>query len=135
TNFITLGLAARTVADLAVGLQVIAGPAPEDPWSRGVQPPDYLAPLRQGDNPLSGLRGRRVLVIEKMGNARISAGMGAALERTAGLLQEAGAVVRWHPEPVNNGRQLLVTMMRAYQNIRLRPMLATHRDRMDPSLV
>ncbi|WP_423458529.1 amidase [Ottowia sp. VDI28] len=135
TNFITLGLAARTVADLAVGLQAIAGPAPEDPWSRGVQPPDYLAPLRQGDNPLSGLRGRRVLVIEKMGNARVSAGMGAALERTAGLLQEAGAVVRWHPEPVNNGRQLLVTMMRAYQNIRLRPMLATHRDRMDPSLV
>src|SRR5690606_38145126 len=33
------------------------------------------------------------------------------------------------------GRTTLVTMMRAYQNIRLRPLLAAHRDHMDPSLV
>ncbi|WP_382153777.1 amidase [Hydrogenophaga sp. ANAO-22] len=132
TNFITLGLATRTVADLALGLQVTAGPAAEDPWSRGAPAPDFLACAQRGRE---GLRGLRVLVIERMGNERLSAGMAAALERTVRALEDAGATVRRHEAPVDNGRQLLVTMMRAYQNIRLRPMLATHRDRMDPTLV
>ena len=132
TNFITLGLATRTVSDLALGLQVTAGASSEDPWSRGAPAPDFLTSAKRGRD---GLRGLRVLLIEKMGNERISQGMAAALQRTVRALQDAGATVRRHEAPVDNGRTLLVTMMRAYQNIRLRPMLATHRDRMDPNLV
>jgi aspartyl-tRNA(Asn)/glutamyl-tRNA(Gln) amidotransferase subunit A len=132
TNFITLGLSARTVSDLALGLQITAGASPKDPWSRGAEAPDFLASARGGRG---NLRGLRVLLIEKMGNRRISNSVAAGLERTVRALQEAGATVDRHETPLDNGRKLLVSMMRAYQNVRLRPMLATHRDRMDPSLV
>ena len=132
TNFITLGLASRTVADMALALEVTAGGADADPWSRG-------APLFRGQDILGtsadALRGQRVLVIEKMGNARVADSVAAALARTVHALEQAGAIVRIHSAPVDNGRTTLVTMMRAYQNIRLRPLLSKHRDRMDPSLV
>jgi len=132
TNFITLGLASRTVADMALALEVTAGGTHADPWSRGAPP------FRRGDMPdapADALRGQRVLVIEKMGNARVADSVAQALERTVHALEQAGAVVRRHSSPVDNGRTTLVTMMRAYQNVRLRPMLDKHRHHMDPSLV
>ncbi|RYF61798.1 MAG: amidase [Comamonadaceae bacterium] len=132
TNFITLGLASRTVADLAMSLEVTAGAAAADPWSRGA-PPFRRAELQQ--DPAAGLRGLRVLVLERMGNTGIDTSVAAAMERTIEHLSRAGAVVVKHAAPVDNGRTTLVAMMRAYQNIRLRPLLAQSRHLMDPSLV
>ena len=132
TNFVTLGLATRTVADLARSLQATSGAFDADPWSRGAQPADYLAALSLMP---SGLKGLRVRVIERMGNQRIADSVRMALHRTAGALEAAGASLMTDDESLDSGRATMVTMMRAYQSIRLRPMLAAHRHRMDPSLV
>ncbi|RYF58000.1 MAG: amidase [Comamonadaceae bacterium] len=132
TNFITLGLATRTVADMALSLEVTSGPAGADPWSRGA------APFRKADlqeDPATALRGLRVLVLERMGNTGIDASVAAAMEHTIEQLSHAGAVVVKSTTPMDNGRATLVAMMRAYQNIRLRPLIAHSRHLMDPSLV
>lgn len=132
TNFITLGLASRTVADMALSLEITAGAASADPWSRGA------APFRRSElqqEPMAALRGLRVLVLERMGNTGVDSSVAAAMERTIEHMSRAGAIVVKSAAPMDNGRTTLVAMMRAYQNIRLRPLLAHNRHLMDPSLV
>jgi aspartyl-tRNA(Asn)/glutamyl-tRNA(Gln) amidotransferase subunit A len=49
----TVGLIARHVEDLALGLKVLAGPDPRDPAASNVPVPDYAAHL---DDPVKGLK-------------------------------------------------------------------------------
>jgi aspartyl-tRNA(Asn)/glutamyl-tRNA(Gln) amidotransferase subunit A len=49
----TVGLIARDVEDLALGLGVLAGPDPRDPAASSVPVPDYVAQL---DKPVKGLK-------------------------------------------------------------------------------
>ena len=130
TNFICLGLSSRTTLDLALALGVTAGPFAGDPWSRHAACVDYL-PFATTPGPLAG---RRVLLVEKMGNQRVSRAVRDGLERMASLLEGEGAIVTRLQDALSPGRETMVTMMRAYQNVRLRPLLAQHADAIDPSL-
>jgi aspartyl-tRNA(Asn)/glutamyl-tRNA(Gln) amidotransferase subunit A len=77
----------RTVMDTALMLQAMAGPHPSDPWSIGIEPPDYLAAARaEGD-----LGGKRILYSVTFGSALVARDVRAAFERALGRLKELGA--------------------------------------------
>ncbi len=86
------GPMARTVADAAAVLQVVAGEDPDDPAtaaSRGRPTPDYLAALDR-----DGLRGARIAILrqawESPGN---DSQVTAVFERAVADLRKAGATV------------------------------------------
>jgi aspartyl-tRNA(Asn)/glutamyl-tRNA(Gln) amidotransferase subunit A len=79
----------RSVEDAAIALQVLAGHDPQDHASADVPVPDYTAALERG---VAGLR----IGIPRAFFARspvVTAPVLAAIDRTAGLLREAGAMV------------------------------------------
>ncbi|WP_238121886.1 MULTISPECIES: amidase [unclassified Xanthobacter] len=100
-SFIHLGLMARHVADLALGLDVASGPVANDPWSlRGAPEPANFA---MGDNPLEGAR---VLLWLRTGNSRVAGEVEATTRRAAEVLEALGARVEEeayglaHPDPI-----------------------------------
>jgi aspartyl-tRNA(Asn)/glutamyl-tRNA(Gln) amidotransferase subunit A len=77
----------RTVMDTALMLQAMAGPHPSDPWSIGIEPPDYLAAARaEGD-----LKGKRILYSATLGNTLVAKDVRAAFEQSLVRLRELGA--------------------------------------------
>ncbi len=83
------GPLARSVEDTAIAMQVMAGHDPEDPGSADRPVPDYRAALE------AGVRGLRIgIPREFFAKApALTAEAGAAIDRTAGLLRDAGAEV------------------------------------------
>lgn len=83
------GPLARSVEDAAICLQTIAGFDPDDPGSADVAVPDYLAGLERG------AAGLRIGVPRHFfaHAAGVTAEVVAAVDRTAALLRDAGAVV------------------------------------------
>ncbi len=83
-SFIHLGLIARSVADIAATLPIVAGPSPADPWSLRAPP---LAPAA------GELAGARVLLWMRAGNSRVSREVEAATRAAARTLERLGAEV------------------------------------------
>jgi aspartyl-tRNA(Asn)/glutamyl-tRNA(Gln) amidotransferase subunit A len=96
-NFIHLGLLAARVADLAVGLDVIAGASPSDPHSLTRAKPNAAAVLKQ-----PSLDGARVLLWMTAGNARVSEEIVAATRGAAAVLTRLGARVVEEAYPFEN---------------------------------
>ena len=121
----------RTVADTALMLQAMAGPDDSDPWSIGIDPPDYLAAAAgQGD-----LHGRRILACAAPPGRPVSAETAAAFRRALSALADLGAEVEefdgagFDVEPI--WRAINHTTWRA----RFAAMADQHAGRMSPSLV
>lgn len=132
TNFITLGLAARTADDLALALSATAGADAGDPWSRSVPQRHY----ELAAEPLARVRGLRVRVIEKMGNRRMAEVVRLRLQALVAALQEHGARRVDKPDPdMDWGGKTMLAMMRAYQQHRLQEMGRKHEKVIDPSLL
>lgn len=131
SNFVCLGLNARTAADLGAFLGVVAGPDRRDPWSTRAPASDYPP----ADDPLAAVAGTRLLYFPRMGNRLldrdVESVMGAALGRLEGL----GARVDLGDPEFDWCRKTAFTMMRAYQRPRLERFLEEHSHHMDPSLV
>lgn len=83
-SFIHLGLIARSVADIAATLPVIAGPSAADPWS-------LRAPERAPRG--SGFEGARVLLWMRAGNTRVAREVEEATRAAAAALKRLGAEV------------------------------------------
>ncbi|MEP9352545.1 amidase family protein [Xanthobacter sp. KR7-65] len=84
-SFIHLGLIARSVADIAATLEVVAGPEAGDPWSqRAIPAPAEGAPLA----------GRRVLLWMRTRNTCVAPEVEAATREAARVLESLGATVR-----------------------------------------
>ena len=83
----SLGPMARTVEDVALLQQVIAGPDRRDAWALTEPPPDVAAGLE------GGVSGLRVGWSPDFGHLRVQAGVGAAVLRAVTVLSELGAVV------------------------------------------
>ncbi len=83
------GPLARSVEDTAIAMQLMAGHDPEDPGSADVPVPDYGAGLE------AGVRGLRIGIPRGFfANApALTNEAGAAIDRVAGLLADAGAEV------------------------------------------
>lgn len=100
-NFIHLGAITRNVADMALALEAMAGPAPSDPHSLAVPPIDVSQISVQAGN----LAGKRIGLIMQTGNARVSRLTKDMMQRVAKIFEGFGASVsniEWtidNPEP------------------------------------
>jgi aspartyl-tRNA(Asn)/glutamyl-tRNA(Gln) amidotransferase subunit A len=84
------GPLARSVADAALFLGVIARPDPRDPYALPFDRRDWRIGVEDG------VRGLRIGYTETLGDARVDPGVAAVVRAAAGLLEELGARV----EPV-----------------------------------
>lgn len=90
------GPIARSVADLAILLRVIAGPDERDPLASAAPVPDYSAALGGGGQPRLGIV--RQFVFES-----VDPSLGAAVEQAIERLREAGATVSAAALPASFG--------------------------------
>jgi aspartyl-tRNA(Asn)/glutamyl-tRNA(Gln) amidotransferase subunit A len=87
------GPLARSVRDLAIGLQLLAGHDPGDPSSARVEVDDYLSPIE------SGIKGVRVIVPTDHFFDDIDAEVEKAVREAARALAERGAILEERPLP------------------------------------
>jgi aspartyl-tRNA(Asn)/glutamyl-tRNA(Gln) amidotransferase subunit A len=97
-NFIHLGVIARSVADTALALDVMAGPHGADPHSIAVPLPGARAALAQ---PLD-LAGKRVAWRRLLGNTHLDREVEARCREALGALEERGAEIVVVDEPFEN---------------------------------
>jgi amidase len=97
---------ARSVADVALLLRLIAGPDGRDAG---------VAPVLLGDPADDELRGLRVAVHTDNGLHPVTPATVAAVERAAAALREAGAVVE-QAEPPRGGHELTIEVWRSYED-------------------
>ncbi len=101
-----VGPLARSVADAALLLQVIAGADPADPTASGLPVPDYTAALA------GGLHGLRVGVIEEvMAPGVMSEAAHEATQRMLALLEAEGATLHRISLPVTDETRVVSTAL------------------------
>ena len=86
-HFSQSGPMARTVADTALLLQVLAGPDARDPNTIAAAPPDYMAGLA------GGVAGWRIAWSEDLGYAAVDPEVAQTARAAAQVFQEMGAIV------------------------------------------
>ncbi|KAA0892686.1 amidase [Pusillimonas sp. ANT_WB101] len=126
-----IGLNTRTVPDLALALSVMNGPDVGDPWTLGRTPIRFAVP----PDPVSALRGLRILYVPTMGNRLVDESILARLEAMLDLLVEHGVKVQRMDGEFDWGAKLSGAWLRASLHARIGHLLATDRDRLDPNLV
>ena len=126
-----IGLNTRTVGDLAIMLTVMNGPDPGDPWTLGRDRQEFVCP----QDPHMAVRGLRVLYVPLMGNRTVDADVTALVDGALGRLRELGVTVTTLAEPFDWGIELSTAWLKGMLQARLVPLLATHRNRLDPELV
>jgi len=122
-----VGPLTRSAVDAALALRVMAGPDPDDPTTAGAPVPDYPSIVRRMLD--AGLEGLRVGVLWDWAARRVDAGVRAALEQAARLLEAAGARVEsavWVPpeEALVVNRVIALAEAGAFHA----PLLARHRE-------
>jgi aspartyl-tRNA(Asn)/glutamyl-tRNA(Gln) amidotransferase subunit A len=128
-NFIHLGLLAARVADLAVGLDVIAGASPSDPHSLTRARPNAAAVLKQ-----SSLGGARVLLWMTAGNSRVAEEIVAATRAAAAVLTRLGARVVEETYPFENPDPVWRILQQCNWAARFAGFKADDRARLAPTL-
>ncbi len=96
-NFVHLGIMARSIADVALMLDVVAGEHSDDPHSIGVPAPkalDSVAAMAGGGVKLAGLK---LAWFARMGNELIDDSVRLLCEEAVAVFRELGCVV----EPIN----------------------------------
>ena len=126
-----IGLNTRTVGDLAIMLTVMNGPDSGDPWTLGRDRQEFVCP----QDPHMAVRGLRVLYVPLMGNRTVDADVAALVDGALGRLRELGVTVTTLAEPFDWGIELSTAWLKGMLQARLVPLLATHRNRLDPELV
>ncbi|MGQ3297914.1 amidase [Reyranella sp.] len=121
----------RTVMDTALMLQAMAGPHPSDPWSIGIEPPDYLAAARtEGD-----LKGKRILYSATLGNTLVAKDVRAAFEQSLVRLRELGAELVELTEELPDLSSAWKVINHTTWKARFDEMIRRDGNRMTPSLV
>jgi aspartyl-tRNA(Asn)/glutamyl-tRNA(Gln) amidotransferase subunit A len=119
----------RTVADTALMMQAMAGPYANDPWSYAPVD-DYAAVAAR-----ARLDGVRIALLPRLGNTVVSHEVLAALDRSAQLLSQAGAIV----EPLDEVFEPIEPLWRIINHstwrARFSALVDRHRDIMTPTLV
>lgn len=130
-NFIHLGVMARTVADAALLLDVLAGPDASDPHSLHAPPPEACLALRQ---PLK-LQGLRVRWRPYCGNTQLASEIRARCEHVLGELVRAGAEVNEDTTTIDNAEPSWRILQQSHWAARLGARLDEIAHQLDPSLV
>ena len=125
-----VGPLARSAEDMALMLQVIAGPDADDPTTSGRQVKDYRASLRRG------ARGLRLAVAHGPPDTPVDAEVAGSVEAAARVLAEAGMSVRRVElppfGPLNALRRVVMLVECAAFH---RERVASSRDRYSPQTV
>jgi aspartyl-tRNA(Asn)/glutamyl-tRNA(Gln) amidotransferase subunit A len=129
-NFIHLGLIARTVADVALMLDALAGPHPSDPHSLRAPKPEATAALA-AKLPLDGIR---ILWRPFCGNTRLDGGTRRLIEVVLEKLADAGASVREDTTSIDNAEPAWRVLQQSNWAARLGARLAEIEPKIDPSL-
>jgi len=130
-NFSNQGPMARSVADAALMLSVLAGPHPNDPHSHGLPKDDYVAAAKgQG-----GLKGVKIGWLPFMGNALIDPEILAACEARRDALAERGAENIAFDEPFENTEPYWLVITQSLWVARFEDKLAEFGPRMTPTLL
>ena len=128
-NFIHLGLLARTVTDLAVGLDVIAGACPVDPHSLTRAKPNAVAALVQ-----KTMDGARVLLWMRTGNLHVADEIIAATRKAAAVLASLGARVTEEACPLENPDPVWRILQQSNWAARFAALKAEDRSKLSPTL-
>ncbi len=123
------GPMARTVADAALMLRVMAGPDPLDHTSCESPPPAYDARLHDG------IRGKRIAYSPDLGHARVDPEVAALVRRAVDRFTELGAVVEEVAVPWAADGPELARLFWPAHFTRIAPKLAEWESRMDPGFV
>jgi aspartyl-tRNA(Asn)/glutamyl-tRNA(Gln) amidotransferase subunit A len=122
---------ARTVADCALMLDVMAGPHPTDPHTLNRPASSYATAAR----PEGDLRGVRVGWRPYLGNRKIAAETLRLCESAALAFHELGADVVDVADDFHNSEDLWLIVNGSYRLAQYGHHLPAHRARMDPTLV
>ncbi|MFH0296545.1 amidase family protein [Bradyrhizobium sp. 31Argb] len=129
-NFIHLGVITRNVADMALALEAMAGPAPNDPHSLGLPRFDASQISTQVEN----LAGKRIGLIMQVGNARVSRGMTETIRRVAKTLEGYGAPVTDIEWAMDNPEPTWRILQQSNWAARLGKIIDEVEDKIEPSL-
>jgi aspartyl-tRNA(Asn)/glutamyl-tRNA(Gln) amidotransferase subunit A len=121
----------RTVADTAMMLQAMAGPHESDPWSIGLEVPDYLEAAR----PEGNLAGRRILFCAAPPGRPIAADVAASFEKALAQLAGLGAELVEMPGTGFDVEPLWRAINHTTWRARFAQLAAGHADEMSPSLI
>jgi aspartyl-tRNA(Asn)/glutamyl-tRNA(Gln) amidotransferase subunit A len=127
-NIVHLGLMTRRVQDLALFLDVLAGPHPSDPHSLGLAPPKALQALGE-PLPTPGLR---IAWRPLAGNAALDPEVEAACRSFLAGLENEGATVETMNEPIANPGVPWRVLQQANWASRWHAKLEEIRDRIEP---
>ncbi|MBO0709872.1 MAG: amidase [Acetobacteraceae bacterium] len=123
------GPMARTVADAALMLSVMAGSHPLDHTSAEGEPANYAVRFHDG------VRGKRIAYSPDLGHARVDPEVAGLVRAAAMRFAELGAIVEETAVPwAKEGAELIRLFWPAHLT-RLEPKLAEYESRMDPGLV
>lgn len=126
-SFTCIGVMARSVADLVLGLNGMKGPDRRDPWSFG----GHSDPVTMAGDPIASLKGLKLRVIMRTVNEWVDPEVESAVHNAVAALGDAGATdVGVIEDPVYDNANALV-YMRAYQYARFGHLLEEFGDRMD----
>jgi aspartyl-tRNA(Asn)/glutamyl-tRNA(Gln) amidotransferase subunit A len=128
-NFIHLGLLARRVNDLALGLDVIAGASPVDPHSLTRAKPNAAAALGQ-----STIQGARVLLWMRTGNLHVADEIVAATRKAAAVLSSLGARVTEETCPLENPDPVWRVLQQSNWAARFAALKPEERAKLSPTL-
>jgi aspartyl-tRNA(Asn)/glutamyl-tRNA(Gln) amidotransferase subunit A len=129
-NFIHLGLIAADVRDLAIALDVVAGPHPIDPHSLFQPKPDALAGLGA---PV--LNGARVILWQTAGNACVAEEIITATRNAAAMLKGFGARVIEEPYPLGHPDPVWRTLQQSNWAARFAFLTPEERAKLSPTLL
>lgn len=130
-NFIHLGLMARTVADTALMLDVLAGPHRADPHSLGVGLPNASAALNSGQ----GLGRLKIAWRAVIGTKLLDHEVRRACESALGVFRDLGCEVDELDDPVENAEPAWRILQQSNWAARFYRNLDEVKSQLDPSFV
>ena len=132
-NYIHLGLMARTAADVALMLDVVAGGHSTDPHSIGVAAPNALATALKGDDKPG--ENRRVAWRPLVGNRLLDDEVRKVCEQALDVFRQLGYQIDTIDEPVENAEPAWRVLQQANWAARFYARLDEVHAKLDPSFV
>jgi len=128
-GFSTNGALARTVADVALLMSVMAGADPRDPGSVPCDPASFLGRLD------SDVRGKRIAWCPDLGGLPLDPRVRAVLAAQRQTFEALGCVVEDAVPDLRDADSVFLTMRAFRSGLAYGPILAEHRDKMKPEAV